>query len=161
MQKKNLSGRKEVQAAVDSLGCVNPRTALLLRQNFDIPSCLCCLYAVCPQGHSLTGSELAACLWPCVVMEKVLETLLDRGHISTTWKQVVCREATMEGEKGLLKDGVWRRGSRLLQRDRSLHCCLVFWTGRQQYADQLASCRTPRSVHHTKGHSLCRKVRRF
>lgn len=98
---KDLSGRKKVQAALDSLAsmlkskymndhcwasvdmcsllpqnleCVNPRTALLLRQNFDIPSCLCCLYAVCPQGHSLTGSELAACLWPCVVMEKVLET---------------------------------------------------------------------------------------
>lgn len=123
-------------------GCVHLRTALQLSRILASPAALCCLRAVCPQGHSLAGSELAACLRSGIVMEKVLETdCWFVGILLPPENKWVYRKATMEGEKGLLES---EAGARVVGYDGQTGactavCCLVFWTGRQTHADQLAS----------------------
>lgn len=77
------------QKPFPEFGTLTPRIQCCSGRLSASPTALSRLSAICPWGPSLAGSELAACLRPCVVMEKVLETYCwIAGRISATWKQV-------------------------------------------------------------------------
>lgn len=125
------------QTPFPEFGALTPRMQTCSGRLLASPTALSCLYAICPWGLSLAGSELAASLWPCVVTEKVLETYCwIAGHISATWKQVGLYKSHCGGKERSLGGRSWCQCSRLGQRD----CCLLFGIlDRQPHADRLAS----------------------